>query len=51
MGLLLGISVPSGGVEEVGCCQELRRRGGGHVVGRSGSGACLLSRHLTSAVQ
>jgi hypothetical protein len=34
-----------------GCPRGLRQRGGGHSVDRAGIGACLSSRHLTSAVQ
>ncbi len=37
--------------EEDGCSRGLRWREGGHVVGRARRCACLLSKHLTSAVQ
>ena len=40
-----------GGEGEDGCPRGLCWRGGGHVVSRAGSGVCLSSRHLTSAVQ
>jgi hypothetical protein len=43
--------VSLGGEGEDGCPLGLHRRGGGHVVGHAGSGVCLSSRHLTSAVQ